>query len=369
MNEFMRIESFQVQYEKDQPKIIEDLNLSINECEAIGLIGKNGCGKSTLALALVGIIPFYTPGIVKGSAVLNNVNLLELNLDSRLKHINYSFQDAESQVLFGDVSVVLGLKEKDTDEDLIYSAINYLGVNHLLKRRPNELSSGEAQKIALITPLRLSPSLIIYDEAISALDPIARVKFKKLLRKITQTRGKSLILIGQRIELLQDLCDDIKVMQNGKLLKSDQAGKISNEKHPNESELFHLFNLLKNEICKNQSPISLVIRNVEASYKRGDFSLGPINLEIKPGEIIAFLGENGSGKTSLFSAINKSLRTRRGDIEYGNNNAKYNILTVNQSPPENIISVSIEEELQSLIPHSLLENETFIDIIKKVFNF
>lgn len=328
--------------------LIKDLGLDLSGGECVGIIGNNGSGKSTFAFALLGIIPQLTPGNVKGSVFFDNINILSEDISTRLQHIGYSFQDVESQILFGNVADIIGINEIGSDKDILKHAIECFQISHLLDRNPEQLSGGESQKVALTAALRLGPTFILYDEATSALDPQTRKVFKKIINYLNDL-DKNIVLIGQRYEMLSHYCDKVLLLKNGCLnLYNPLDSKIS------EINADGFYDLINGAI-KNFQPLQLElnIKGISFIRKRSNFKLGPLDIDIMPGETIALVGPNGSGKTTFLLLLNGLLKASSG--HYSLNGESFNLtrrnllsqntFMVTQSPLSQIIGTSIREEL------------------------
>ena len=346
------LQNLSVAYKEQSAPIINGLDLQACSGDRIGIEGNNGAGKSTLAHAIVGLIPEITPGRVDGHAWIDSKDLLRSDLSERLGSVGYSFQDTESQILFGTVADVLGLSERETDRELMEIAISDLRSEHLLNRTPDELSGGEAQRIALATALRRNPKLVIYDEASSALDPHARRDFK-LLTEHLMARGHILILLGQRREILGPYCDSVVSLQDGKLIQTPIRRTADLKK-------VEKFWLAASQLFPDfiRVPELRLEKIAFARQGKTSFKLGPVDLSLQQGETVALLGPNGSGKTTLFLLLLGALKPRSGHFWLGDR--KYRaavsnpwprtIAMVSQSPLEQIISGTVGQELGLLPP-------------------
>ncbi len=330
--------------------ILNDFNLEVENNSCIGLIGSNGSGKTTLAHTLVGIIPYLTKGLINGSFLYDNENLFQKSIDSRLDQISYSFQDVESQILFGNVSDIIGLNEKSSPKELINNVIKILGIQDLLYRIPNELSGGEAQRVALASAFRLDPKFIIYDEATSALDPIIKKDFSLLL-KYLKNLNKSILLLGQRPEILVPYTDRIYLLEKSKSIKyeSEQYQNINLEINSIDFWKKTLFNsaILYNNISSN-----ILIKELFYLRKKPNkFKIEISDFKISKGENIAILGKNGSGKTTFLNLLNGLYKADKfvcqiNDNSQDNPKTLYELIkTVYHSPTSQIIGSTVDEEL------------------------
>ncbi len=338
----LKLSEFRVSHERNNSFAVDIPSLELGGGTVHGLIGHNGSGKTTLALALAGMIPELIPGGVEGEITINGESLQSLTLRERLGKVGYSFQDAESQILFGTVREVLAVDERTSST--MSSAIDAIGARHLLDRFPDELSGGEAQRVALLTALRRNPSVVVFDEATSALDPGARRDFAKFIDGL-YSEDRIAVLLGQRRDQLEPYCDSLHGLRLGKLVSvGDVEPQITTPVALGE------FNP---EFPRVQS--GLHITDLYTQRKgHHEFVLGPCSLNVSPGEAVAILGANGCGKTTLLLALAGLLRVRKGEVQWGGKRLNFRqwhshphpVSFVPQSPLHRIIGSSIAEELE-----------------------
>jgi energy-coupling factor transport system ATP-binding protein len=321
-------------YRTDKTKpILENIQISVNNNECISIIGNNGSGKSTLAFSLIGLIPSHYIGSVSGSFTIDDIDIFSLPFEKRIEIMSYVFQDTESQILFGTVADILGLNEKERDEEVICKLVNIFDVSNLLNKKSNELSSGESQKIALISALRNNPQLIIYDEATSALDPKIKKKFKHIIDYLLN-RGKYIILLSQNEESLREYSTQVFYL-------------------PKKENIENAPPFLNQEIIDNlyQTPPSQIIEHIliyyiSHSYKNWENSLIVENLEINQGETIAVIGENGSGKSTFINSLIGFIKANKISMNYSLKDLKEYLYISFASPGIQLCEATIEEELR-----------------------
>jgi energy-coupling factor transport system ATP-binding protein len=340
--------------EKEQA-ILENICLTSDSKECISITGYNGSGKSTLAFALIGLIPFHYQGKVTGSFFINNDDIFNLAFSERLNHISYVFQDTESQILFGAVADILGLNERNTDKVTVNDLIDIFNIRHLLNKKPNELSSGEAQKLALISATRNNPQLIIYDEATSALDPKIKKDFGKVVNYLLK-KERNIILLGQNETLLKSYSTKTFYLYNKTI-----HTRINLYEQDNSNDFEHLFASFKTERIINE----IDFRHIEHSYKNWNFSLSVNNLQITHGETVAIVGENGSGKSTFLNVIIGFIKAKKIKLNIPVNQLKDNMYIAFASPSIQLCEATVKDEL-------IRVNKTIadkIDTIQKLFPF
>jgi energy-coupling factor transport system ATP-binding protein len=367
------IDGLTVRYSDAQSDTLQDITLTLPAGARLGLVGKNGSGKSTLAYSIIGIVPEFFPAQVSGEIQIDDHRLASLPIARRLDFVGYSFQDVDSQILFGTVRDILGLKERSTDVELVELAIDLLELQPMLGRLPDQLSGGQAQRLALTAALRRGPKLVLYDEATTALDLLGRDRFCKLVQLLSE-RGHTLVLIGQRTKLLAPYAERMAVLSERQLIFGASSQLLS----PSERLDWKAIWTFSQQTVISCAPVAITFSNV-VNRRRGirDFIFGPISLFIDSGQIVALVGPNGSGKSTLFELVLGTLRPQKGEICFALN---YGIITDDvtrtrpgllfQNPSNQLVGSTIREEL-SIAFGSKSSNQLaeFIDLLQHSFPY
>lgn len=183
---------------------IDNLNLSIEKGKTYAIIGKSGCGKTTLLYTIAGLISNYEGKLeIEGETSLILQNLGLFNWFTVYKNIElglnkYKFTKKEKEKLVNDV-----LKELD--------------LVALKDKYPKELSGGQKQRVAIARTIISNPETLLLDEATSALDSINKEKIQDLLLDIKDKRNNTMILVTHSIEEAVFLGEYIVVMKDGKI--------------------------------------------------------------------------------------------------------------------------------------------------------
>ena len=156
----------------DGKKALKDINIKIDDNETIGIVGANGAGKSTLIKTIVGI--FLTD---QGEIIVDGEKVTKKTLNSIRKKVGVVFQNPDDQLFMNKVydDIAFGPRNYKLTEEKVKEKVERvmkeLNIEKLKDRSPNNLSGGEKRKVAIATVLSMEPSIILFDEPTSFLDP------------------------------------------------------------------------------------------------------------------------------------------------------------------------------------------------------
>lgn len=220
-------------YNKRSPfevKALDNISFSIKKGDIVGFIGHTGSGKSTLAQHLNALLkPTNGKIIIDSLDTMKKANLLSIR-----KKIGLVFQYPEYQLFEETVKedIMFGpkqLKISDNEiEEYINNACNSIGLNlkEFGDRSPFELSGGEKRKVAIAGVLAMDPEIVIFDEPTSGLDPYSRNELIDNICKLSKENNKTIIIISHSMELMCSICNNIIVLDKGKLVMHDSAEKV-----------------------------------------------------------------------------------------------------------------------------------------------
>lgn len=217
-------------------KALDDINISINKGDFIGLIGNTGSGKSSLVRTLNGLIPKFYNGLFFGYVHVADKDTIDYDIPDLSMDVGMMFQNPENQLIAMNVEreIAMGLENRGVNREetikKVNEVISYMNIEHLRYRHPYELSGGEQQKVAIASILAIEPEVLVLDEPTSALDPVTARDIMKLIQKMQKDKGLTVIIIEHRLQMILDYCDKLMIMQNGKIIAFDETQKIMNEK-------------------------------------------------------------------------------------------------------------------------------------------
>ena len=227
----------------DGQKVINDLNLNINQGELFVLVGTSGSGKTTTLKMINQLITQDS-----GDIFLNQKNVKDYELRNLRLDIGYVLQQiALFPTMTVEQNIALIPEMKHIDKSKIKTKILELlkdvslNPQKIMKRYPRELSGGEQQRVGILRALITNPPLILMDEPFSALDPLSRNKLQELLLNLHQKYHNTIVFVTHDITEALKMGDRIGVMNHGKLMQVGTKEEIL--KNPKNDFVKEFFNL------------------------------------------------------------------------------------------------------------------------------
>jgi ATP-binding cassette subfamily B protein len=229
-------DSVSFQYPSTTRKVLEDISLTIAPGETVALVGRNGCGKTTLAKL---VCRLYDPQ--HGSISFDGIDLKEFEIRLLRREISVLFQDFVKYYLTANENIWFGNVDQPVDGQRIQTAADQAGVDELIRQLPHgyetilgkwfdngeELSRGEWQKIALARAFLRKSQIILLDEPASSLDP--RAEYEVFQRFKDLAAGATAIFISHRLSTVK-MADRIFVMEKGKIVESGSYDELMEKK-------------------------------------------------------------------------------------------------------------------------------------------
>ena len=220
----MEVNVSNVSFSYEDNKIFSDFSCCFSSGIS-AIVGSNGSGKSTLLDLIDGLLV----------PISGSVKIGDLLIDSCRKRVGYLFQFPEEQIFNSTVykEIEFGLKcfKCDDIDKSIRESLELVGLDDsFLDRNPYKLSNGERRRIALASILCYKPDVIILDEPTVGLDNKSKVELMKLLRRLKNEFGKTIIIVSHDINFLHKFVDYVYLLKNGKIvLEGDKYSVFSNE--------------------------------------------------------------------------------------------------------------------------------------------
>jgi len=342
----VRVENLTYRYAGHRDAVLSGVSLEVKKGEFVCIAGPSGCGKSTLALAIAGFIPHAFPGDMQGRILIHGRDTMELSPGALSGTVGLVQQDPEGQLCTLGVidEVAFGPENMSLPPDEIGRRVKWaleaVGASQLAHRSVYTLSGGEKQRVAIASVLAMEPSVFILDEPTAFLDPQGTAEVLSVIHDLRNSRDMAVIVIEHRLQKILPFADRLVFMDAGKIIDDGPPAEVLNRnrsisspsrrsaKLPFETRQSapHRLPERRQSAQKEQAPTSgqvpsaseplLVVSGLTVAYNDKPV-LNDVDLDLYPGEIVAVMGDNGSGKTSLLSAIMGLVEPSAGKILLG----------------------------------------------------
>ncbi|WP_311245642.1 ATP-binding cassette domain-containing protein [Microbacterium sp. WCS2018Hpa-23] len=214
-------------------RVLDDISLSLDEGDSLGLVGESGAGKSTILRLLLGL-----SGPREGEVLFDGA---PLNLRDRAQMRRFRasvqpvFQDPYSSLdprqridrIIGEPLRSLGLASGADAQHRIAESLESVGLPADTARRyPHEFSGGQRQRIAIARAVVSRPRVLLADEPVSALDVTTRVQVLELLDRLRRENGLSLVMVSHDLTAIASACDRTVVLQNGRVVEQGATASV-----------------------------------------------------------------------------------------------------------------------------------------------
>ncbi|RWH37560.1 MAG: ABC transporter ATP-binding protein [Mesorhizobium sp.] len=218
---------------------VEGISFSIAPNETLALVGESGCGKSTTAKALAGLVP-YSGGVTIGGRELSRLARDERKAVRR--DVQMVFQDPYASLdprmrvgeLVAEPLLIHGIGSKEERRERVAALFERVGLSsEQMELYPHEFSGGQRQRICIARALALRPKLIIADESVSALDVSVQARVLDLLKELQREFGVAYLFISHDMAVVENVSDRVAVMYLGQIVEIGSRDQVfSNPRHP-----------------------------------------------------------------------------------------------------------------------------------------
>lgn len=233
-------------------KAVDEVSLTLNRGEVVGLVGESGSGKSTLGRSILQLQP-----VSSGSVRFNGTELTTLapaQLNKIRRQMQMIFQDPYGSLnprmsVFDTLAEPLlyhGLASKETVTQQVLKLVDEVGLQQSsIRKYPHEFSGGQRQRIAIGRAIATKPELLIADEPVSALDVTIQAQILQLLLQLVEKYNLTMLFISHDLSVVRKLCDRVLVMNNGRIVESaDTEALYARPRHPYTQSLMSAIPLL-----------------------------------------------------------------------------------------------------------------------------
>lgn len=200
---------------KDANFKLENISFDINKKEVIGIIGRNGTGKSTILKMINGIVSYDSGDILYKNSSIKSMDASTLR--NTRKNLAYIFQHSnliDNKSVYYHLSLVYKLNKVSVDKKKIDDILEFMNITRLKNSLCGSLSGGEQQKVAIAMALLQEPEVLLCDEISSALDTNSEKEIFALLNKLRNTTDISIVMISHSLSLLKNFCDRVVVIDD-----------------------------------------------------------------------------------------------------------------------------------------------------------
>ena len=205
---------------------VKNVNFEINKGKIIGLLGPNGCGKSTTIGMMLGLIkPSSGTVIINGQNIENNrTNILEkMNFISPYIELPKKLTVEENLKVYGRLYGIKNLKNK------VFDLMEKLNLTEFRTRKTGELSSGQKNRVSLAKALINNPEILLLDEPTASLDPDVGDYIRSFIEDYASNNGATILLASHNMNEVERLCYEVLMMKNGEIIDKGKCSDLVNK--------------------------------------------------------------------------------------------------------------------------------------------
>lgn len=353
----IRLDKVSFRYRRATAPALSEITCDIRPGELVGLLGRSGSGRSTLASTLNGTIPHLVRGDLRGQVYIGGQDIRAMRPRDLADRVGFVFQDFEAQLFSTNVALEVAFGPENLGvpgEEISRRVDRYLRLVRLEALRhkaPASLSGGQKQRLALASALALEPQVLVLDEPTSDLDPAGRQDLWAAVLDLRRQRALALVIIDPEIDEMAWV-DRFIVLDRGRVALSGTSSELWRATEMLERLGVKGFTLAKlasaldlqdewqtadqaaaairdagwrvkegaaaklrrADVGRTSGEVLLEVENLTQRYPDGTEALCGVSCSIRRGEFVAILGQNGSGKTTLAKHLNGILTPTTGDI-------------------------------------------------------
>lgn len=358
MEPIIEFRDFSFQYYTQKKPTLKNINLTIGRGEKVLIVGLSGSGKSTLGNCVNGLIPFVYKGVITGSCTVKGKDTRSMSVAELSKTVGTVLQDSDGQFVGLTVGedIAFAMENDCIDTQTMHKRVldiaRSIHIDDLLDQAPGELSGGQKQRVSLAGVMVDDVDILLFDEPLANLDPATGENTIELIDEISKSGEKTVLIIEHRLEdVLHRHVDRIILFRDGSIIKDcspdellagdlllktgireplyltacKYAGiEIREDDHPGYIEELTLSDedkaKLVSWVSTNSEEYSIADDPVlEAehlcfSYDGIKNAVDDVSFKVNRGEMLAIVGKNGAGKSTISRLLTGFLREDSGDI-------------------------------------------------------
>lgn len=290
----IRLKEVSFKYDGAKENVLENINLTVEYGETVLLSGVSGEGKSTLLSIINGVIPYVNSGEFSGSVEIDGQDVTKLKISERSKLIGTVLQNADEQIIYDLVNeeIAFGCENLNIASEEIDRRIERFTTLMQIEKnaKTKTLSGGQKQRLITASTLAMEQKIIILDEPLANLDTHTAHILLKALRNLANS-GYAVLIVEHRLDVVKNYIDKVMRIENKQLFTSTDI----NDLNSGIKTIPHADGSLPGEV---------LIKGEKLFFAAGDRNIiDGLDIEIRAGERIVLLGENGCGKTTLMRML------------------------------------------------------------------
>lgn len=387
-------------YRDAEDDTLKGIDLTVTPGEFVTVMGASGVGKSTMCQTLNGLIPKQIKGDIEGSVTVGGQDVSATRVAEMAETVGLVFQDFEAQLFSTNVELEIAFcvenlqVEKEEIRRRVAEALERVRLTGFENRQPATLSGGQKQRLAIASILAAQPAVMCLDEPTTDLDPVGKIEVFTIANELART-GMTLVIVEHETpEAL--MSTRLVLMEDGRIVRDGPSHEVLREVEVFEQlhimplqipQLFAELGVATTErpltveeaqseydsgvrFSVNEAAYGELVRadaerqagygevlisavDVGHRYPTGLDAVKGVNLEIRKGEFVAVLGQNGSGKTTFVKHLNGLLRPTTGAINVvGKDTREQTLLELGnhvayvfQNPDHQIFSDTVFDEV------------------------
>ena len=320
------VKDYEVRSEKI--RVLDHIDLTVNDGEILGITGRSGSGKSTLLRIIRGVEPFQggtieidgqivTPSSgMEGEKLLKNLTAIHLQrnfglwngpaIENIIRKLNYLRVGHEA----------LPHNEHQEYDELFEQSMEYLklvGLEHKALHSTNLLSGGEKQRLIMARQLAANPKVLLLDEPVTMTGPDTKQEILDVIKSLKDKLKLAIIVVSHLPEIHAYLADRLIFLENGKIAAEGKPAWVLKNFLKDMKPKEELIEPEKKEVC-------IKVRNISKRYsliRMGEvLNIKDFSLDVHKGEILAFIGPSGAGKTTIMKLMEGLIKPKTGTVEY-----------------------------------------------------
>lgn len=351
-------------------EVIRGIDFKGSEGELILVGGASGSGKTSLLLAMSGVLKTLLGGWVKGSVVVGGANVLEANIQIITSLLGLVLQDPEKQLLMPTPldEVLFTLENLGYEEDeavgIARRVLKRFGLSSKELTHVENLSGGEKRRLTMASAIPHNPYLVMLDEPTASMDPWGIREVRNYVMELVKD-NHTVIVVEHKIKYFTDLAEKLILIDAGR-----KVGELRGDELRSKDLLLRLRGAgvdaepvhampKRQDVRRVLSETVLEVNSLECWYGDGSPVVKDVSFELKKGEVMALVGPNGSGKTTLLKTIAGFHKHYSGEIRVRGGGKR--VFYVHQTPDYMFLEDTVERELRHAAVKTGLAVETLAE--------